>query len=311
MGGAYEIVHVLTPPPLSVPMQGDPHLALRVSQVLAACGLLVLCAVFQPKHKEIALFQRRAAVQALKADTLKNRATLQVLTADAAAADHMDDDENAPAPEDIMAIQERLTYLHPGVSVNAFSNYSLCVNLQGAQAGSILGLDYMEASAAAGAAAAAAAGPELIPLLALRQRYNVPVTHPTTHPTKHQKLRTVDAPFRLSGFVVHPRDAAQPSADPWTGKPTLTSVPMSANESPGGGRNPAAGAAESDYGAARSAAQQTAQQTWQRSARTTRSKMSAKEGAKRQRSARTTKMHGGKRGTNFKRHAKAAGRGKK
>jgi hypothetical protein len=154
----------------------------------------------------------------------------------------------------------------------------------------------MEASAAAGAAAAAAAGPELIPLLALRQRYNVPVTHPKT---KHQKLRTVDAPFRLSGFVVHPRDASQPS--------------LSDKESPGGGRNPAAGAAESDYGAARSAAQQTAQQTWQRSARTTRSKMSAKEGAKRQRSARTTrsKMHGGKRGTNFKRHAKAAGRGKK
>ena len=193
------------------------------------------------------------------------------------------------------------------------ATYSLCVHLQGAQAGSILGLDYMEASAAAGAAAAAAAGPELIPLLALRQRYNVPVTHPGT---KHQKLRTVDAPFRLSGFVVHPRDAAQPSADPWTGNPTLTSVPLSANESPGGGRNPA-GAAESDYGAARSAAQQTAQQTWQRSARTTRSKMSAKEGAKRQRSARKrasttrSKMHGGKRGTNFKRQAKAAGRGKK
>jgi hypothetical protein len=310
LGGAYEIVPVFTPPSFSVPMQGDPHLALRVSQVLAACGLLVLCAVFQPKHKEVELFQRRAAVQALKADTFKNRATLQVLTADAAAADQMDDDENAPAPEDIMAIQERLTYLHPGVSVNAFSNYSLCVNLQGAQAGSILGLDYMEASAAAGAAAAAAAGPELIPLLALRQRYNVPVTHPKT---KHQKLRTVDAPFRLSGFVVHPRDAAQPSADPWTGNPTLTSVPLSANESPGGGRNPAPGAAESDYGAARSAAQSAAQQTWQRSARTTRSKMSAKEGAKRQRSARTTrsKMHGGKRGTNFKRHAKAAGRGKK
>jgi len=170
----------------------------------------------------------------------------------------------------------------------------------------------MEASAAAGAAAAAAAGPELIPLLALRQRYNVPVTHPGT---KHQQLRTVDAPFRLSGFVVHPRDAAQPSADPWTGNPTLTSVPLSANESPGGGRNPAAGAAESDYGAARSAAQQSANEgaKWQRSARTTRSNMSAKEGAKRQRSARTTrsKMHGGKRGTNFKRHAKAAGRGKK
>ena len=172
----------------------------------------------------------------------------------------------------------------------------------------------MEASAAAGAAAAAAAGPELIPLLALRQRYNVPVTHPGT---KHQKLRTVDAPFRLSGFVVHPRDAAQPSADPWTGNPTLTSVPLSANESPGGGRDPA-GAAESDYGAARSAAQSAAEVAkWQRSARTTRSKMSAKEGAKQQRSARTratttrSKMHGGKRGTNFKRHAKAAGRGKK
>ena len=118
MRGTYEIVLVFTLPSLSVPMQGDPHIALRVSQVLAACGLLVLCAVFQPKHKEVALFQRRAAVQALKADTFKNRATLQVLTADAAAADQMDDDENAPAPEDIMAIQERLTNDIAAYSVN-------------------------------------------------------------------------------------------------------------------------------------------------------------------------------------------------
>ena len=48
MGGTYEIVLVY-PPSLSVPMQGDPHLVLRVSQVLPGCGLLVISSVFQPK----------------------------------------------------------------------------------------------------------------------------------------------------------------------------------------------------------------------------------------------------------------------
>jgi len=171
--------------------QGDPHAAMRVTQVLAACALLVVCVVFQPKHKEVELFQRRAAVRALKTDDLKNRAMMQSLSADMDVINdgwgNDDVDENAPPPEDIMAIQ-------------------------GAQAGSIIGLDYLEATAAAGAATAAAAAPELIPLMALRQKQ------------KQQQLRTVNAPFRLSGYTLNPYDSAQQSADPWTGDPSLSSV---------------------------------------------------------------------------------------
>jgi hypothetical protein len=129
-------------------------------------------------------------------------------------------DEDAPPPEDIMAMQS-------------------------AQAGSILGLDYMEASAAGAAATAAAAGPELIPLLALRQRYNVP----------SEKLRTVNAPFRLSGYSPHPYDATQPSADPWTGNPDLASVQQSAPTQRGASSLPGVGESESDFAASRSAAE--------------------------------------------------------
>lgn len=129
-------------------------------------------------------------------------------------------DEDAPPPEDIMA-------------------------LQSAQAGSILGLDYMEASAAGAAATAAAAGPELIPLLALRQRYDAP----------GEQLRTVNAPFRLSGYSQHPYDATQPSADPWTGNPDLASVQQSNPTQRGASKLPGVGESESDFAASRSAAQ--------------------------------------------------------
>ena len=50
-----------------------------VLQVLAGCALLVVCVLFQPKHKEVELFQRRAAARALRVDALKNKATLQAL----------------------------------------------------------------------------------------------------------------------------------------------------------------------------------------------------------------------------------------
>lgn len=129
-------------------------------------------------------------------------------------------DEDAPPPEDIMA-------------------------LQSAQAGSILGLDYMEASAAGAAATAAAAGPELIPLLALRQRYSAP----------SEQLRTVNAPFRLSGYSAHPYDATQPSADPWTGNPDLASVQQSAPLQRGANTQPGVGETESDFAASRSASE--------------------------------------------------------
>jgi hypothetical protein len=220
-----------------------------VLQVLAGCALLLVCVLFQPKHKEVELFQRRAAARALRVDALKNKATLQALKVEiviwgvnvcwrrpaATFADGMmwqadvvsdgwgDDqmDEDAPPPEDIMA-------------------------LQSAQAGSILGLDYMEATAAGAAATAAAAGPELIPLLALRQRYNAP----------REQLRTVNAPFRLSGYSPHPYDASQPSADPWTGNPDLASVHQEQPTQRGASKLPGAGESEADYAASRSAAQQ-------------------------------------------------------
>lgn len=216
--------------------QGDPQVALRVSQLLAACALVVVCVVLQPKHKQVELFQRSAAMQALKADDFRNRATLQALSAPGVVSDGWGDDDmdaNSPPPEDIMAIQ-------------------------GAQASSIIGLDYMEATAGAAAATAAAAGPELIPLLALRQRYDMPARRKVGK----QQLRTVDAPFRLSGYTVHPYDAAQPSADPWSGNPGLSSVPQSAKQTLGGGWKhdssnnwPAPAMTEADYGAARAAAQ--------------------------------------------------------
>ena len=37
-----------------------------VKQLLAGCALLAVCAVLQPKHKEVELFQRRAAARALR-----------------------------------------------------------------------------------------------------------------------------------------------------------------------------------------------------------------------------------------------------
>lgn len=210
-------------------MRGNLH----AWQAVSACLLLVVCAVLQPRHKEVALLQRHAGARALAHDDRQSRATLQALTADSANSwgeGGMDDDEDAPPPEDIMAIQ-------------------------GAQAGSIMGLDYMEASAAATAASAVAAAPELIPLMALRQRY------PQRRGLGRPQLRTVDAPFRLSGYTVpgSAYDRTQPSADPWTGDPSLARVVTNGQQGQAPSRasaaTPSSGISEADYGRARSAAQ--------------------------------------------------------
>ena len=203
-------------------MRGNLH----VMQALAACGLLVVCVMLQPRHKEVALFQRSAGSRALAADNRQSRATLQTLTADSVSPEALGEsdgvDDTDPPPQDILAIQ-------------------------GAQAGSIMGLDYMETSAAATAAAAAAAAPELIPLMALRQRY--------------PQLRTVDAPFRLAGYTVpgSSYDGTQPSADPWTGDPSLMRVMTkghaSSSSSASSPSSPSSDATEADYGKRRSAAQ--------------------------------------------------------
>ena len=50
-------------------------------------------------------------------------------------------------------------------------------------------------------------GPELIPLIALRQRYGAPAA----------QLRTVEAPYRLAGFQVNQANQDAPSANPWSG----------------------------------------------------------------------------------------------
>ena len=202
-------------------MRGNLH----VMQALAACGLLVVCVMLQPRHKEVVLFQRSAGSRALAADDRQSRATLQALTADSVSPEALGEsdgmDDNDPPPQDILAIQ-------------------------GAQAGSIMGLDYMETSAAATAAAAAAAAPELIPLMALRQRY--------------PQLRTVDAPFRLAGYTVpgSSYDRTRPSADPWTGDPSLmrvvTTGHASSSSSTSSPSSRSSDATEADYGKSRSAA---------------------------------------------------------
>ena len=114
----------------------------RVAPTLAACALLAACVVLQPRARPLALAARSSAAA--------RQQMLQAIEADADGWGGDEANEDAPPPEDIMAIQ-------------------------GAQAGSILGLDYMEASAAGAAATAASAAPELIPLLALRQRFDAPV----------------------------------------------------------------------------------------------------------------------------------------
>ena len=113
----------------------------RVAPTLAACALLAACVVLQPRARPLALAARSSAAA--------RQQMLQALEADTDGWGGDEANEDAPPPEDIMAIQ-------------------------GAQAGSILGLDYMEASAAGAAATAASAAPELIPLLALRQRFDAP-----------------------------------------------------------------------------------------------------------------------------------------
>ena len=159
--------------------QSHVHAALRLSPILAACAMVVLCVLAQPKHKEIELKQQHAANNARS-----NFATFQALQNNEAPDDFVggDADEAEPTPQDVMAIQ-------------------------GAQAGTILGLDYMEATAAGAAATAAAVGPELIPLIALRQRYGAPAA----------QLRTVEAPYRLAGFQVNQANQDAPSANPWSG----------------------------------------------------------------------------------------------